>query len=129
MKPGTINILYWIFIPLFAVALVMDGISGLMQLEEGKEAMAKLGYPNYLMNIVGIAKILAAIALVQTKFRLLKEWAFAGLTINFLGAAASWYYSGVPEAILPPMILLVVLILLYRLWKSKDRLTASDLHK
>jgi len=121
MKPRTIAILYWIFIPLFAAMLLMDGISGLMQMEEGKAAMKMLGYPNYLMNIVGVAKILAAIALLQPKFRLLKEWAFAGLTINFLGASASWYFSGVMEFIFPPLIMLVVMILIYRLWKAKER--------
>ena len=121
MKPRTINILYWIFTSLFAAMLLMDGIAGFFETPEGHEAMQKLGYPDYLMKIVGTAKILAAIALLQTKFHLLKEWAFAGLTINCLGASASWYLSGEPMFALFPLILQVIVVLIYRLWKLKAR--------
>ena len=44
--------------------------------------MKMLGYPNYLMNIVGVAKILAAIALLQPKFRLLKECIDSGKRVR-----------------------------------------------
>jgi len=51
-----------------------------------------LGYPVYLLNIIGAAKILGAIALVVPKFKRLKEWAYAGFTFDFIGAMWSHSY-------------------------------------
>ena len=125
MKPKTINILYWIFTGLFAAFLFMDGTAGLVRAEGGKEAFAQMGYPEYLLDILGTAKILAGIALLQPRFILLKEWAYAGLTFNFLGASASWYFSGVPGFIFPPLVMLSFMLFTYWLWKKKLR-SAQD---
>jgi len=37
-----------------------------------------LGYPVYLLTLLGIWKILGVVALLIPKFPLLKEWAYAG---------------------------------------------------
>jgi uncharacterized membrane protein YphA (DoxX/SURF4 family) len=48
-----------------------------------------LGYPSYLATILGIAKIIAAVVLLSPGLPRLKEWAYAGVMINMLGAFAS----------------------------------------
>jgi hypothetical protein len=51
--------------------------------------MRTLRYPDYLLLILGPCKVLAALALLHPRTRLLREWAYAGITINALGAFAS----------------------------------------
>ncbi|HEX9980375.1 MAG TPA: DoxX family protein [Flavobacterium sp.] len=119
------KITYYVLLVLFSLMMVMDGIAGIMQVEGGKEAFSQLNYPYYLMTIIGTAKLLGGLALLQPKFKMLKEWAFAGFTFNFLGAAASWAFSNGPIAfIIMPLVMLGVMLLIYFLWKkllSTDR--------
>lgn len=82
MKPNTLKILYWAVTGLFALLLLMSGIVEAMQHESGREIMRHLGYPDHVLIILGLGKILAAIALVQQRFRTIKEWAYAGLTFK-----------------------------------------------
>lgn len=121
MKPKTLKTTYWVIISLFALMMLADGIAGISQQKDGQEAFRQLGYPTYLMTIIGTAKILGAIALLQTKFSRLKEWAFAGFTFNFLGASASWAFVGSQVFnIVLPLIMLAILLLAYGLWKKVE---------
>ncbi len=52
-------------------------------------AMRQLGYPAYFADILGTAKLLAVLALLAPGLPRLKEWAYAGILINMIGAAAS----------------------------------------
>src|SRR5262249_32725108 len=51
--------------------------------------LLELGYPGYLAVILGVAKIIAGVVLLAPGLPRLKEWAYAGVVINMLGAAAS----------------------------------------
>ncbi len=119
MQQKTIKILYWIVTLLFALAMFFSGISELMQTEQGKEVLQHLGYPLYLNIILGIAKVLGALALIQTWFRTIKEWAYAGFTIDIIGASLSMFFTG--DSILmslSPMLFLAVMFVSYALWKK-----------
>jgi hypothetical protein len=48
-----------------------------------------LGYPAYFSVILGIWKILGAVAVLAPGFPRLKEWAYAGMFFNMTGAVAS----------------------------------------
>ena len=118
MKPRTTARLYWGLTTLFCLLMVADGIAGLLHEHNGVEAMRQLGYPVYIMDITGAAKILGALVLLQSKFRTLKEWAFAGFAIDFLGAAASVAFAGMGfAATLPALVMTAVLCGIYLLWK------------
>lgn len=123
MTTKTIKILYWTLLALFCLMMIMDGVSGIMQVEDGKKAFLQLGYPNYLMTIVGTGKLLGAIALLQPKYKILKEWAFAGFTINFLGASASWALSGGPTAfVFIPLVMQIIMFVIYFSWKKYEQI-------
>ncbi|SDC62567.1 DoxX family protein [Pedobacter soli] len=110
---------YWIATIIFALMMLMDGFGGITQQEAGKEVLKHLGYPMYLLIIVGIAKLLGALAILQQKFVAIKEWAFAGFTINFIGAFASRAFVGDGVALLiPPLVALVIMFIPYILWKK-----------
>jgi hypothetical protein len=48
-----------------------------------------LGYPMYFFAILGVWKVLGAIAILAPGFPRLKEWAYAGIFFDLTGAAAS----------------------------------------
>jgi len=58
------------------------------------EVLQHLGYPVYLLKILGWWKPLGAIALLVPRFPRLKEWAYAGIFFNMTGAAASHIARG-----------------------------------
>ncbi|HZD52477.1 MAG TPA: DoxX family protein [Woeseiaceae bacterium] len=70
---------YWVATALFALPLVMDGLGGVMHVQAGIDGVTHLGYPVYLLSIIGTGKLLAAVAVLQTRFSTVKEWAFAGM--------------------------------------------------
>ncbi len=119
MKSKTIKIIYWSVTVFFALAMLADGVVGVLRIEGGKEALAHLGYPVYALTIFGVAKILGSIAILQSKFGTIKEWAYAGFTINFIGAFASHAFVGDGSVMLiPPIITLVIMFISYFLWKK-----------
>ena len=116
-RTSKVTIWYWAVTLIFTAFMLMDGIAGVMRVEGGKEVMVQLGYPLYFLTILGIGKILGAIALVQQRFRTIREWAFAGFTINFLSASASWAFV-VKDPVAVPLVALAILFTLYFLWKK-----------
>jgi hypothetical protein len=102
--------------------MLMDGVMGIMRVEEGQEIMRHLGYPVYIMTILGTAKILGAIGILQNIFKTLKEWAYAGCTFHFLGASASRAYVGDGAFLITfPLILLAMMFVSYFLWKKLEK--------
>ncbi len=120
MKPRTTSILYWSVTILFCLANLGSGIGGLFPNEEGAAVIALLGYPAYFMMMLSIAKILGAIAIIQTKFVAVKEWAYAGFTFDYVAAALSFYIvNGDFVGMLVPAVFLAVLSASYFLWKAR----------
>lgn len=122
MKPKTIKTLYWIFTILFALAMLGDAYGGITMQQAGKDSLAKLGYPMYLLVIMGSAKIFGVIAILQTKYVTIKEWAYSGFTISFIGAFLSWAAVGTdPGNLIPPVVMLLVMFFTYYLWKKYEQ--------
>lgn len=122
MKPKTLKTLYWIFTILFASMIFLDGIGGVTRQQAGIDAVKHLGYPVYFLTIAGVARLLAVIALLQTKFKVIKEWAFAGIAINFVCAFASRALVGDSFGlVIFPLIMLGFLFIPYALWKKVEK--------
>ena len=106
--------------------MLFSGVTEVMQTKQAKEVMKHLGYPVYVNTIIGVAKILGAIAILQWKFRTIKEWAYAGFTIDFIGAAASLYFGG--DGILMALTTIpffAVMFISYFLWKKVEKMPKS----
>jgi uncharacterized membrane protein YphA (DoxX/SURF4 family) len=97
---------YWITTALLVVPLLGGGVMDLIAPPEVAEAMEKLGYPLYLPALLGVAKILAAIAILAPRFARLKEWAYAGVAIDLIGAIYSHVMSNEADQILAPVLFL-----------------------
>ena len=116
--------LYWILTVLAALAMGVAGIMYLVGVAQGggaAEGFAHLGYPAYFPVLLGVAKILGALALVVPATPpTLREWAYAGFTFTLLGAAVSHLAAGdgVGTAV-PPLIALAVVLGSYVLWHRR----------
>jgi len=84
-----------------------------------------LGYPLYLMKILGLAKILGAIAIVSNRSRTLKEWAYAGFTFDFLGATASHVLAGDAAHAPVPFVMFLILMGSYYLNRQREAVRAA----
>jgi hypothetical protein len=119
------KIAYWTATILFVLSMLQSGIVQLIPSEGSKEVMTLLGYPMYLLTILGVAKLLGAIVLVLETFKTLKEWAYAGFAFDFIGASASGVYIGEILVVIVPLVYLAVMFLSYFLWKKMELLKIS----
>src|SRR5438445_1632155 len=88
--------IYWAVTLSFVVTMMVAGLTYLAGASFNVEGIARLGYPVYLLKILGTAKLLGGIAILQERFQTFKEWAYAGYTFNLLGASASHSLYGDP---------------------------------
>jgi hypothetical protein len=82
-------VIYWTTTGIIVAESLVGGAFDLFRLPPFFPTLTQLGYPAYLATILGTAKILAAVTLTLPGLPRLKEWAYAGILINMLGAAAS----------------------------------------
>ncbi len=108
------KIIYWIATIWLALGMLSTGIVQLLKAKDGQggaDMVTHLGYPVYLLTLLGIWKILGVIAVLIPKFRLLKEWAYAGFFFVMSGAIFSHIASGDSvNEILPPLLLLILTV-------------------
>lgn len=125
MTTKTTNIIYWISTALFAALMIFSAAGGLQPSQPAIALMHdQMGFPVYFIQFISVMKILGSIAiLIPGLNRSLKEWAYAGLFFDLLGAV----YSGIALAgkVDPMMITLLIWIVpgvvSYYLWHKKLR--------
>ena len=118
------KIIYWISTIWLALGMVATGAVQLFKGKAGQggaDMITHLGYPVYLLTILGIWKILGVVALLIPKFPLLKEWAYAGFFFVMSGAIFSHIASGDPAKELFPSLLLLILIVVSWYFRPPDR--------
>ena len=108
---------------LVVITQTASGIADLLKVQGMVDGVAALGYPPYIITILGPFKILGAIVLAIPGFTRLKEWAYAGFFFDFSGAALSHIYNGdTIDLILPAVIAMFVLLGSYFLRPESRRL-------
>lgn len=106
------RIIYWIFTAWLALGMTSTGIVQLMKVKEEVDMFAHLGYPEYLLTMIGAWKILGVIAVLIPNFPLLKEWAYAGFFFCMTGAIVSHMALVDPIGeVAPPLLLLVLTVI------------------
>lgn len=102
---------------LLALFMASSAIPDVIMIDEAKKIFEHLGYPMYLLPFIGIAKILGAITILIPKFNKLKEWAYAGLSFDLLGATYSnIQVDGFGFNILFPLFGILLLAVSYIFW-------------
>jgi len=118
------KIIYWIATIWLALGMVSTGIVQLLKQKAGQggaDMITHLGYPVHLLTLLGICKILGAIAVLLPKFPLLKEWAYAGFCFIMLGAIFSHVASGDSMKEIFPSLLLLMLTLVSWHFRPSDK--------
>ena len=116
-------IAYWIATGLVCLVFTGGGIANLLHADTQREIMEKLGYPAYLMTLLGVAKLLAVLAILAPGLKMVKEWAYAGLTFDLIGASFSHASAGDPLlAVAVPLVILSVVSASYLLRPDSRRI-------
>jgi hypothetical protein len=105
-----ITIFYWIVTGLLLAMMLFSAISTFLPNPEGTKMMAAMGYKPYVLQLLAVGKILAIIAILVPGFPRIKEWAYAGLTFDLVGATFSMYVSGFPVSAWAPMFIFIALL-------------------
>ena len=90
--------LYWIVTGVMAAFMLMASIPDILRIPEAADLFRHLGYPSYLLPFLGTAKTLGVIAILAPRVRWLKEWAYAGLVFDLIGALYSHVAVGDPPS-------------------------------
>ncbi len=117
-----LNILYWTFTGLFALAMLFSGIQNALVTSDSVALFSHLGYPAYISPFLGIAKILGAIAILIPGYPRLKEWAYAGLFFDLVGATySSIMTDGFQIPMLGMLIFFGLFLLSYFYYRKRER--------
>ncbi|HKZ66427.1 MAG TPA: DoxX family protein [Chitinophagaceae bacterium] len=90
------KIIYWIFTSLFAFMMLGSAIPDVISAPIAVEGFKQMNMPAYLLPFLGIAKVLGVVAILVPGYPRIKEWAYAGLVFDLLGATWSIISSGQP---------------------------------
>jgi uncharacterized membrane protein YphA (DoxX/SURF4 family) len=85
---------YWITTLLGPASFAFGGIQQILRTDEVMMNLGHLGYPAYFASILGVWKLLGAIAVVIPGYPRLKVLAYAGFFFDLTGAAASRAFVG-----------------------------------
>jgi len=115
------KIIYWIFTLWMVLGMISTAIVQLMKHKDELTNFTNLGYPAYLMTIIGVWKTLGVIVVLIPKTPLLKEWAYAGFFFVMSGAVVSHIILGDSFGRTFPAVLLLVLVLISWYFRPSDR--------
>ncbi|MDF4220714.1 DoxX family protein [Maribacter sp. M208] len=80
---------YYIALGLFATAVIGSIVNSIINYDLIVETFIKLGYPVYLIHVLGVFQSIGLILIVFNKSHWALEWVYAGFFMNyFLGAMA-----------------------------------------
>jgi DoxX-like protein len=125
---------YWVATTLIALETFVGGITDLVhggtELVAGPPVLGvvtHLGYPEYILTILGLWKLLGAIVIAAPGLRRLKEWAYAGVFFELTGAAASYVLHGeITSDLVAPLILAALAMISWAL-RPEGRVLGSVL--
>jgi uncharacterized membrane protein YphA (DoxX/SURF4 family) len=85
---------YWIATVLTTLLMLPGGVMDFLNLPQAQEIMKHLGYPMYVAPMLGAWKILGTVVILAPGLPRVKEWAYAGMAIDLIGASVSHMNSG-----------------------------------
>ena len=98
---------YWTTAILITLAFLSGGMVYLYRADFVVTGIAELGYPAYFVTILGTWKLLGGLAILAPRLPRLKEWAYAGIAFDLIGATFSHVAMDHPavKAIVPVVLL------------------------
>jgi uncharacterized membrane protein len=115
------KIIYWVSTIWLASAMLASGVQQIFQTKGFVDIMIPLGYPLYFLTILGVWKVLGAVAVLIPKYPLLKEWAYAGFFFAMSGAIVSHLAVGASMVELIPSVTLLIMTIASWYFRPADR--------
>ncbi len=115
------KIIYWVATIFLSIGMVAGGVQQMLQIGGYNEIVTRLGYPLYMLSILGIWKLLGVLAILLPGYRLLKEWAYAGFFFVMSGAAISHLVMKEPFVEVVPSIILLAAIIVSWYFRPAER--------
>lgn len=118
---------YWVATVFTAGNAAVAGAMDILRMPPLFAMLLRLGYPAYFAAILGTWKVLGAVALAAPRHPLLKEWAYAGMFIDFTAAIVSYVAVGEGSTanLIGPIISIGFLVVSWTLRPSSRRLSAG----
>ena len=119
------KMIYWATTGFLAFGMTAQGVTQIAHAKGFTDMMAHLGYPLYLLYIIGAWKLLGVVAILIPRYGLLKEWAYAGFFFVMSGALFSHIALGDGISELAPSIVLMIIIVTSWYFRPADRKVVS----
>ena len=105
------KIIYWTITGILIAGLLTSTIPSILMMDYAVDHFTNyLGYPKYFLLFTGITKMLGIIGLFVPKYPRMKEWIYAGLTFDLVGAIYS--AASVNEPFMSYLFIVVALLFL-----------------
>jgi hypothetical protein len=117
---------YWTLTVIIAWEMAAGSMWDLLQIPYVRGIFNELGYPLYLLFILGAWKLPCAIVLLIPRFPRLKEWAYAGAFFNYSGAAASHLLHGDTKKWIGPFVFGILTLGGWALRPAERRLASAS---
>jgi hypothetical protein len=119
---------YWICTLYISLESLWAGITDILHAPPLFEELHRLGYPSHFGALLGIWKVLGAIALAIPRRPLLKEWAYAGMFFDFSAAIVAHAAAhDAPFWYLGPVLSLAALAASWHLRPASRRLAGATI--
>ncbi len=116
---------YWIITIILSFCIFSGGLAQAFQVKGVVQGFKPLGYPTYFISLIGVWKMLGVIAILVPKFKLLKEWAYAGIFFTMTGAVISHIASNdIHAQIIAPFVLAIFTVLSWYLRPADRKITS-----
>ncbi|USB32309.1 DoxX family protein [Paenibacillus sp. YPG26] len=113
-----LKIAYWIITVCTLIGFLLSAVNELIRSPETLISTTKLlGYPAYFLTLLGVAKVIGIVVMIIPKFPRLKEWAYAGFTIDCISAFWSEIAVGNPKGSIKSVVVLFFVLLSYYLFR------------
>lgn len=102
------------FLAVLFVAIGLINLAGGMNTD-----LVRLGYPEYLSTILGVAYLIAVVCIYQTRFAFLQEWAYGGMAVSLVAAAGSHILSPDPFVMAMPAFIIQAIFVAFYVLRSR----------
>jgi len=118
---------YWVITGVLSFCIFFGGLTQPLLMKQTIEGFKPLGYPAYFIALIGIWKMLGVIAILVPGFKLLKEWAYAGIFFTMTGAVISHIAGNdIKAQIIAPFMLAIFTVLSWYLRPADRKIITAN---
>ncbi|WP_433943788.1 DoxX family protein [Paenibacillus sp. SN-8-1] len=126
-----LKIAYWIITACTLIGFLLSAVNEIIRSPDTLISTTQLlGYPAYFLTLLGVAKIIGIVVLIIPKYYRIKEWAYAGFTIDCISAFWSEIAVGNPKGSIKSIVVISFVLLSYyllrRMQKGMELQVASE---